>query len=324
MKPLSLDMAFPELQNDIKQWQGQVEETGILPTELMSEEESLDVHRWYVLYLINNGLAEKAEKELAGINRDAYAETLGGAWLYLADMALLIEQNSFAEALVAGEQSLRVLASMDTDRSHIDYVALVAGVVYCLAVLHHKVGENVRAEKELVKAQKLLEKLAKKNKARFGAAIVNAIEASTTIFNSRLKQMNILAHYQLSTDLYLDKANKGVTQAIYDLVKSLQNEGDLHLKIGNYRDAVKYYTKALRYQKKVTPKMGETELRISINLGRALLHIIPRQSTGEQLLRSLIPLAESLDAISEKNEIQAILEHKGKAFDFMSFLKKVF
>ena len=98
------------------------------------------------------------------------------------------------------------------------------------------------------KAQKLLEKLAKKDKMRFGASIVNAIEASTTIFNSRLKQMNILAHYQITTDLYLDKAHKGVTQAIYDLVESLQNEGDLHLKIGNYRDAVKYYTKALRYQ----------------------------------------------------------------------------
>jgi tetratricopeptide (TPR) repeat protein len=324
MKPLSLDMAFPELRNDITQWKDQINESGQLPAELMSEEEGLDVRRWYVLYLANNGLVDEAIQELSTINRDLYAGTLGGAWLYLAEMALQIERNEFNYALEAGEQSLRVLASMETDRTHIDYLALVAGVVYCLAVLHHKVGENVRAEKELVKAQKLLEKLAKKDKMRFGASIVNAIEASTTIFNSRLKQMNILAHYQITTDLYLDKAHKGVTQAIYDLVESLQNEGDLHLKIGNYRDAVKYYTKALRYQKKVTPKMGERELRISINMGRALLHITARQSTGEQLLRSLIPLAERLDAINEKNEIQAILDHKGKAFDFMSFIKKIF
>ena len=136
--------------------------------------------------------------------------------------------------------------------------------------------------------------------------------------------MNVLAHYQVATDLYLDKAHKGVTQAIYDLVDSLQKEGDLHLKIGNYRDAVKYYTKALRYQKKVTTKMGERELRISINMGRALLHITTRQSTGEQLLRSLLPLAERLDAGNEKNEIQALLEHKGKSFDFMGFIKKIF
>ena len=203
-------------------------------------------------------------------------------------------------------------------------MAIVAGVIYNLARVHHIVGENVKAEKELLKAQKLLEKLAKKNKTRFGASIVNAIEASTTIFNSRLKQMNVLAHYQVTTDLYLDKANKGITQAIHDLVDSLQKEGDLHLKIGNYRDAVKYYTKALRYQKKVTTKMGERELRISINMGRALLHITARQSTGEQLLRSLLPLAERLDAGNEKNEIQALLEHKGKSFDFMGFIKKIF
>lgn len=324
MKQLAYDMAFPSLDADIAQWQEQIIENETLPTELMEADESRDVHRWFVLYLLQNGNFDRAEHELATINRDVYAGTLGGAWLCLADMMLQIERNEPAEALLAGEQALRVMASIDTDRSEPDYIAIVAGVIYNLAMVHHRVGENVRAEKELMKAQKLLEKLAKKNKLRFGAAVVNAIEASTTIFNSRLKQMNVLAHYQVATDLYLDKANKGITQAIYDLVESLRQEGDLHLKIGNYRDAVKYYTKAIRYQKKVTPKMGERELRISINMGRALLHITGRQSTGEQLLRSLLPLADRLDAVSEKNEIQALLDHKGKSFDFMGFVKKLF
>lgn len=324
MKPLAHNMSFPALEVEINHWQEQIKETGILPVELVEETESLVVHRWFILYLLNNGQVEQAEKELATINRDTYDGTLGGVWLYLAEMSVQIEQNDFSEALIAGEQALRMLADMDIDRSHEDYIAIVAGVLYNLARVHHIVGENIKAEKELMKAQKLLEKLAKSNKLRFGASIINAIEASTTIFNSRLKQMNVLAHYQVATDLYLDKAHKGITQAIHDLVDSLQKEGDLHLKIGNYRDAVKYYTKALRYQKKVTPKMGERELRISINMGRALLHITTRQSTGEQLLRSLLPLAERLDALNEKNEIQALLEHKGKTFDFMAFLKKMF
>lgn len=324
MRPLSLEMAFPALACDISEWQEEIVETGALPANLMSEAESKDVLRWWILYLLEDDRVEDAHRELSAINRSVYAESLGGAWLYLVDMSLMIERSDFTEALVAGEQSLRMLADIDTDRNQPDYVALVAGVIYNLALLHHKTGENVRAEKELLKAQKLLDKLAKKNKSRFGASLVMAIEASTTIFNSRLKQMNVLAHYQVTTDLYLDKANKGVSQAIYDLVDSLQQEGDLHLKIGNYRDAVKYYTKALRYQKKVTPKMGERELRISINMGRALLHISGRQAVGEQLLRSLLPLAERLDAVNEKNEITALLEHKGKSFDFMSFIKKMF
>ena len=317
-------MAFPALGSDIEQWKEQIIETGTLPMELMEGEQSNDVRRWYILYLLSEGLIEEAKNSLATINRNGYVGTLGGAWLSLADMTVGIELNELSEALLAGEETLKLLAAMETDRSHPDFIAIVAGVIYNLAMVHHKVGENIKAEKELMRAQKLLEKLAKKDKQRFGSSIVVAIEASTTIFNSRLKQMNVLAHYQVTTDLYLDKANKGITQAINDLVKSLQQEGDLHLKIGNYRDAVKYYTKAIRYQKKITDKMGEWELRMSINLARALLQIKNRQSTGEQLLKSLLPLAERLDAVSEKNEIQALLEHKGKSFDFLSFVKKWF
>ena len=324
MKPLAHEMAFPALGSDIEQWKEQIIETGPLPMELMEGEQSNDVRRWYILYLLSEGLIEEAKNSLATINRNGYVGTLGGAWLSLADMTVGIELNELSEALLAGEETLKLLAAMETDRSHPDFIAIVAGVIYNLAMVHHKVGENIKAEKELMRAQKLLEKLAKKDKQRFGSSIVVAIEASTTIFNSRLKQMNVLAHYQVTTDLYLDKANKGITQAINDLVKSLQQEGDLHLKIGNYRDAVKYYTKAIRYQKKITDKMGEWELRMSINLARALLQIKNRQSTGEQLLKSLLPLAERLDAVSEKNEIQALLEHKGKSFDFLSFVKKWF
>ena len=324
MKPLAHEMAFPALGSDIEQWKEQIIETGALPMELMEGEQSNDVRRWYILYLLSEGLIEEAKNSLATINRNGYVGTLGGAWLSLADMTVGIELNELSEALLAGEETLKLLAAMETDRSHPDFIAIVAGVIYNLAMVHHKVGENIKAEKELMRAQKLLEKLAKKDKQRFGSSIVVAIEASTTIFNSRLKQMNVLAHYQVTTDLYLDKANKGITQAINDLVKSLQQEGDLHLKIGNYRDAVKYYTKAIRYQKKITDKMGEWELRMSINLARALLQIKNRQSTGEQLLKSLLPLAERLDAVSEKNEIQALLEHKGKSFDFLSFVKKWF
>lgn len=324
MKPLAHEMAFPALGSDIEQWKEQIIETGTLPMELMEGEQSNDVRRWYILYLLSEGLIEEAKNSLATINRNGYVGTLGGAWLSLADMTVGIELNELSEALLAGEEALKRLAEVEEDRSNPDFIAIVAGVIYNLAMVHHAVGENVRAEKELLKAQKLFEKLAKKDKQRFGTSIVNAIEASTTIFNSRLKQMNVLAHYQVATDLYLDKAHKGITQALNDLVDSLQKEGDLHLKIGNYRDAVKYYTKAIRYQKKVTTKMGERELRLSMNLGRALLQIKKRQSTGEQLLNSLLPLAERLGAVSEKNEIQALLEHKGKSFDFLSFVKKWF
>lgn len=325
MKPLSFKVTFPALSADIDKWKSHIETSGELPSLAKVEKDvAAQVQRWFLLYLIQRGDLKKAQEVLASVNRDDFANSLGGVWLYLAEMSILIEQKDFSESLFAGEQCLRALASIGVDKTDKDYVAIVAGVLYNLALIHNQIGENGRAEKELVKAQKIFEKLAKKDKDRFGEALINSVEASTTIFNSRLKQMNVLAHYQVATDMYLNKANRGTTQAILDLVNSLKEEGDLHLKIGNYRDAVKYYTKALRYQKKITSKMGKKDLEISINLGKALLHIINRQATGEQLLRSLIPLAERLDAKNEINEINSILEHKGRSFDFVSFVKKLF
>ena len=273
-----------------------------------------------------SGSIELAEAKAAVVESGAESGdyALVRPWISLAFMGLNISANDYSSALVYAEDVLRNLVDLNGDDEDVDYLALVAGVIYNLALTHHLLGENSRAEKELVKAQKLLSKLARKDHNRFGATVVMAIEASTTIFNSRLRQMNVLAHYQLSTDLYLDKANHGVKQAVADLVSSLQQQGDLHLSMGNYRDAVKFYTKALRYQKRITAKMGMVELRISINMGRALLQIVNRKSTGEQLLNSLIPLAERLDAQSELNEIRSILEHNEQAFDFITYVKKLF
>ena len=163
MKPLAHEMAFPALGSDIEQWKEQIIETGTLPMELMEGEQSNDVRRWYILYLLSEGLIEEAKNSLATINRNGYVGTLGGAWLSLADMTVGIELNELSEALLAGEEALKRLAEVEEDRSNPDFIAIVAGVIYNLAMVHHAVGENVRAEKELLKAQKLFEKLAKKD-----------------------------------------------------------------------------------------------------------------------------------------------------------------
>lgn len=251
--------------------------------------------------------------------------TLSMVWVKSVKAGRLISESQYSDAVDLFVEILRALID-DTgiDRKNLDFLAIVASVFYHLALIHNRLGDNKKAEKELVKAQKILDKLAKKDNTRFAAALVEALNASTDIFQSKLKLMNLLAHYQVATDLYQNKVTSGVTNAVDRLVDSLRNQGDIHLKIGNYRDAVKYYTKALRYQKRVNSSMGLRELQISLNMSKALLNIINRHSAGEQLLESLLPLAERLGAKDEAEEIKNLQNNFKKSFDIMTFFKKLF
>ena len=96
------------------------------------------------------------------------------------------------------------------------------------------------------------------------------------------------------------------------------------LEMGNSRNAVKYYTKALRYQKKLNVAMGERELQLSIGLSKALMRLINRRAAAEQLLTSLLPLARRLGASREVIEIENLLAGKSKNFNIMSLLKGIF
>lgn len=269
-------------------------------------------------------------KDEAGAQLDDMADELhmhGGlrlAWAQVVKMWLLADGENHEAAISKGIDTLHSLMAVD-NRSGVEYLSIVAATIYLLAFAHYKSGENKKAEKELGKAQKLYERLAKKDSDRFTPALMSAVEASTEVFKSKLKKMNVLAHYQVATELYLGKVSAGVTDAINSLVDSITAEGDIHLKMGNYRDAVKFYTKALRYQKRISASMGEKELRISVNLGKALLHLSNRRAAGEQLLNSILPLAEKMGATTEAEEIAKLLSDENKStFDIAAFWKKLF
>lgn len=243
-------------------------------------------------------------------------------WRELVRSQCCAEASRYDAAIEHCAEALRLLLAIDDRRSN-DYLALVAGVLYMLAFAHYKLGNNKRAEKELVKSQKILDRLAKKDNQRFAATLVQALAASTDIFRSKLKLMNLLAHYQVAADLYQDKVASGLTTAVASLVDALKKQGDLHLQMCNYRDAVKFYTKALRYAKKVNPTIDLQQLQISVNMAKALLNIINRHSAGHRLLESLEPIAAKLGAEAELAEIKS-LQSAPEGADFITMLKKLF
>ena len=332
MDPLPISIALPRFKNDMTIARAQMVTSGTMPTVKGLEEGIVtEMQMCYAEYLITEKRDLEAEQVIEAFiyddDRMMALPELYAAWLWLARMALLIDGGNASLSLGAAENALLVLSDHHGKKTE-DFHAIVASLLYNLALAHHDMGDNSRAAKELTKAQQMLERLAKRNEARFSAMLLMAVEASTEVIKSKTKQMNVLAHYQSASELYMKELNSddanATRTAMSNLVDTLGKEGDIMLEMGNGRNAVKYYTKALRYQKKLGEKMGERELRLSIGLAKALMRLINRRAAAEQLLRSLLPLAQRLDATAEEHEIQDLLNNKNKNVNIMTLLKSIF
>lgn len=328
MEHLLIDVSTPTFQTDISRLTSVVEDTGNEPDFLsLNAQQRQDMTVWWVRYLmLHDREGEAASCIDNAVFNDEIDEwpLLFHSWLWLARMSVFIKNNDFILALGSAENALNVLVEVTNKRNE-DFLAILASLLYNLAIVHSQSDDNSRAVKELTKAQKLLERLVKRDSARFSAMLVHAVEASTSIYKNRANQMNILAHYQHTTELYTAMLNEGgaekTREALENLVDSLKNEGDLLLQMGNARGAVKFYTKSLRYQKKISNTMGERELTLSIALAKALIRLVNRRAAAEQLLNSLLPLAQRLEATKEIAEIEQLLNNRSKNFNIMTMLK---
>ena len=332
MNSLSISIALPRLKNDMTIARAQMATSGTMPsTKGLDDGIVTEMEMCYIEYLITNKRDLEAEQVIEEFiyddDRMQLLPELYAAWLWLARMALLIDSGNPSLSLGAAENALLVLSEHQGKKTE-DFNAIVASLLFNLALAHHDMGDNSRAAKELTKAQQILERLAKRNEARFSAMLLMAVEASTEVIKSKTKQMNVLAHYQSASELYMSELNSGdanaTRTAMVNLVETLGKEGDIMLEMGNGRNAVKYYTKALRYQKKLGDKMGHRDLQLSIGLAKALMRLINRRAAAEQLLRSLLPLAQRLDATAEVHEIQDLLNNKNKNENIMTLLKSIF
>lgn len=332
MKILQPSFAFPHLENDMTIAQAQIRRNCTMPSvDGLAPEVVLDMRMTYAQFLIvdhRTTLASRVIDEL--IYSDELVPStpaIYSAWLWTARMALMCGEEAWHLALGSAENALQQLSSIPGKKNE-DYMAILIDILYNLAYVHHATGENSRAVKELTKAQQLLERMVKKDEDRFSAPLLYAVEATTDIISSRTKQMNVLAHYQTiidaNTAVLASGSETDARRALTELVDTLRKEGEIMLQMGNSRNAVKYYTKALRYQKKLNEPMGMRDLTLSIGLARALMRLINRRAAAEQLLTSLLPLARKLGATAQVAEIENLLSNKTKIFNIMTLLKGIF
>ena len=322
MKALIYDASFPTMPAQTEALCAAINRDGEIP----DGDNSIEAKMCYVMYLLKRKRFADAGLLIDTLN---YAPSEGDmpltyrAWLWLSRMGIYLTKKDYMMAADAAEQSLRVLDVVTVKRGE-NFLAILAGLLYNLASMHHAIGENVRAAKELGKAQKLYERLVKKNQRRFATMLTYAVEASTIVFSSRTKQLEVLAHYQEFSEQFSALASEGNREALASMMNTLTKEGDIMMQMGNSRDAVKYYTKALRCHKRLGGAMTKDALRISIALARAMMRKPERREKAVQLLTTLQPVAQRMGEKEAEQEIDDLLNAKDKNFSIMSLLKGIF
>ena len=190
---------------------------------------------------------------------------------------------------------------------------MTAALLYDYAVLCHNNRRKTKAEKALGKASAIYNRLQKSQSERFVEAAAYTAAATTEIYRSKIKMLNTLAHHQAATEYYTDAVKSGAAEAMNSLINSISKEAETMFEMEHYRTAVRLYTKAVRYQQKLSPKFGIKELRLSLQLAEALLYLPMRKETGIRLLETLQASAKKLKAEKELEKINAYLNGQLKA-----------
>lgn len=238
--------------------------------------------------------------------------------------ALLIENDETEEAKVTAASALTLLAQ-EPKRKDEPFLQILGALLYDIAFLHASRNEFKQAERELEKSLKVFERLARTDAERYGSAHIMAQSAATQIYRSRIKQVNLLAHYQVATSTYLQQVNDGIGDATTRLIDSLQTEGRTLAQMGRHREAVQYFSRALKYLTKMHPETDMRQLEMSVDLGEALLNVPASRDKGIHLLNTMLHKSTKLNADQLHRRIVDILVNaKSRRLDILGLWHKVF
>lgn len=244
--------------------------------------------------------------------------------------ALHSREGQPEDALVCGASALNIL-TRETRRKDALFLSILGSLLYDLAQVHASRGELKAAEREVEKCAQLFERLAKDNPERYGPAHLAAIDAAGGIYRSRVKQANMLAHCQVATMTYMEqiKAEAGddnaITLATNSLIDSLATQGRTLMQMGRQREAVAYFTRALKFLTKIETELTVRGLAMSIDLGEALVASKATRDKGVHLLNTMLHKATRLQADDEHRRIvEILLNVKTNRLDILSIWHKIF
>lgn len=238
--------------------------------------------------------------------------------------AVYIYNGDTEEALRSAAATLNLLA-IEARRKDEPFQLTLGALLYDLSLVHFDKGEFKQAEREIDKSMHIFERLARINPDRYGPAHLMSVNAATQIYRSRERQTAALAHAHEATAAYLTEAAEGVEGAAMRLIESLAQEGRTLAKMSRQREAVQYFTRALKYLGKLQPEFGLQQLELSIDLGEALLELKTTRDKGVHLLNTLLHKATKLNADAQHRRIVDILYNaKHGSTDILAFWHKIF
>ena len=246
------------------------------------------------------------------------------AALMQLQVALLIHSGETDRALATAAKALNLLVQ-HARRKDEPFLAILASLLFDIAIIHSAGGHHRQAEREIEKSVKIFGRLSRINPARYGSAQILAVNASTAVFRSRQKQAETLAELQTTVNDLLREVNDGIEGAGLRLVESLALEGRTLMKMNRQREAVQYFTRALKYLTKLESEFSPGQLTLSVDLGQALLHQKSTREKGIHLLNTMLYKASKLNADEEHRRIVDILLHaRNSDLDIFSFWHKLF
>lgn len=336
MKAISLEGVFAKPTTDVSSLQAIIRSNSSM-SELrhaireVEFETAYDFLRLTAVEMVERGEIERA---IAGLKEiDALITRAGDDDSRLLDIhaalmqiltALLIEKDDMDGAMVTAASTLTLL-SQEAKRKDEPFLAILGALLYDIAFIHTQRKEYKQAERELAKTLKIFERLAKNNPERYATPHVMALNAATATYRNRVKQAELLVHYQVATSTYLQEVNSGVGEATDRLVDSITAEGDTLAQMGRHREAMQYYTRALKYLTKIEPDFTLKQLRLSISLGEAMLRVGAMKEKGIHLLNTMLHKATKIGATDEHRRIVDILFNaRSSSLDILGLWYKIF
>lgn len=278
-----------------------------------------------VLQLMDDGRLGDASIAVDTLNYTPSLSTprICTAWLWLVKMVICCQAGDVLMAVNAAECSLRALSDIPQKKTD-DFLAVLAALLYQLCATHTTAGDTSRAVKELAKAQGLYQRLAKKDPARFAAMLSQAMAAGITLFSTKRQLQSLLTHYQDVCDSMTAQAEAGAPLDTEAFVTALTALADVELQMGNTREAVRHYTKAVKSHKRLHSEFGLDELKMEIKLASALMRIVKDRDKAVALLNTLQTAARQLEAKEQLAEIDTLLTAQKKTSSIMQMLKGIF
>lgn len=235
------------------------------------------------------------------------AEVLANVAATRLQTARLLEDEKYIAALELTTTALQRLREFP-DHDNEEFSAALVALIFDLAEIHFLLKDYRRSEKELDALFKVLDPLLAKKPERFGRLHILAMELSTRILRSRKKTIDMLARQQAGVDALTEKVNSGITNATERLVDSLCNVGRLLASSGDYREAMKFFSEAIRISKKRSGRVNKKEIRMTLEMATVMLNVKAMRPRAERLLDAVLPHAISSGESELQKEIETLKE----------------